>query len=228
VEFDRKGAASAWERAVALAPNDGNVRAMRAVFHYCYVMGDTDTAVRELRLALTRDPLSHILHAHLGLVLSFGGRVDDAIVEAAKAMELDPQALYGHWIATMVRLDARHFPEAIDIASKAVARFGRHTWLLMGLTVAHARLSHLDAATAIYDELLARSRTEYVQSGMLAIMAMAIGRRDEAVARWSLAVDERDPMMVPLMLRTPLAAPLREQPEHRALLARLGWDQPLA
>jgi TolB-like protein/tetratricopeptide (TPR) repeat protein/tRNA A-37 threonylcarbamoyl transferase component Bud32 len=227
VEFDRKGAASAWERAIALAPADGNVRAMRAVFHHCYVIGDTDTAVRELRLALERDPLSHILHAHLGLVLSFGGRADEAMIEAAKAMELDPQALYGHWIAIMVRLDAGHFAEAIDIASKAVARFGRHAWLLMGLTVAHAGLGHLEAATAIHDELLARSRTEYVQSGVLSIMAMAIGRRDEAVARWSRAVDERDPMMVPLLLRTPLAAPLREQPEHRALLVRLGWDRPL-
>jgi serine/threonine-protein kinase len=228
VEFDRASAATAWERAVALAPNDGNVRAMRAVFHHCYVMGDTETAATELRVALTRDPLSHILHAHLGLVLSFGGRADEAIAEAAKAMELDPHALYGHWIAIMVRLDAGHFAEAIDIAAKAVARFGRHTWLLLGLTVAHARLGRLDAATAIYDELLARSRTEYVQSGVLGIMAMAIGRRDEAVARWSRAVDERDPMMVPLMLRTPMAAPLRAQPEHRALLARLGWDRPLA
>jgi serine/threonine-protein kinase len=228
VEFDREKAAAAWERAIALAPNDGNVRAMRAVFHHCYVMGDTETAVRELRLALERDPVSHILHAHLGLVLSFGSRVDEAIVEAAKAMELDPHALYGHWIAIMVRLDARHFVEAIDIASKAVAGFGRHAWLLMGLAVAHARLGHVDTATAIYDELSARSRSEYVQSGVLAIMGMAIGRREEAVARWSRAVDERDPMMVPLMLRTPLAAPLREQPEHLLLLARLGWDRPLA
>ena len=49
VEFDRDAASAAWERAIALEPANDNVRAMRAVFHHCYVMGDTDTAVRELR-----------------------------------------------------------------------------------------------------------------------------------------------------------------------------------
>jgi serine/threonine-protein kinase len=228
VAFDRQAAAAAWDRAVARAPADGNVRAMRAVFHLCYVMGDTETAVRELRLALDRDPLSHILHAHLGLVLSFGGRADEAIAEARKAVELDPYALYGHWISLMSWLDAGQYDTAIADAHRSVARFGRHAWLLMGLAIAHARLGQLDSAQAIFDELVARSRTEYVQGAVMALTALAVGRRDDAVARWVRAADDRDPMMVPLMLRTPLAAEMREQPEHRALLARLGWDRPLA
>jgi serine/threonine-protein kinase len=228
VAFDRQAAAAAWERAVALAPADGNVRAMRAVFHHCYVMGDTDTAARELRLALERDPLSHILHAHLGLVLSFGGRADEAMVEARKAVELDPYALYGHWITIMAQLDAQQYAAAIEDAHRSVARFGRHAWLLMGLTIAHAKLGRLEPAQAIFDELVARSRTEYVQGAVMAVTALAVGRRDDAVARWARAADDRDPMMVPLMLRTPLAAEIREQPEHRALLQRLGWDRPLA
>jgi tetratricopeptide (TPR) repeat protein len=200
---------------------------MRAVFHHCYVMGDTDTAARELRLALERDPLSHILHAHLGLVLSFGGRADEAMVEARKAVELDPYALYGHWIAIMAQLDARQYAAAIEDAHRSIARFGRHAWLLMGLAIAHAKLGHRESAQAIFDELVARSRTEYVQGAVMAVTALAVGRRDDAVARWAKAADDRDPMMVPLMLRTPLAAEIREQPEHRALLKRLGWDRPL-
>jgi serine/threonine-protein kinase len=226
VEFDRAGAAAAWERAIALAPTDGNVRAMRAVFHHCYVMGDTDTAVRELRVALERDPLSQILHAHLGLVLEFGGRTEDAAIEARKAVELDPQALYGHWVTIMVQLGARQYVGAIENAQKSVARFGRHAWLLMGLALANARLGRLDLAQAIFDELVARSRTEYVQGGVLAVTAMAIGRRDEAVERWIRAADDRDPMMAVLMMRGSLSAELRDQPEHPALLERLGWNKP--
>jgi serine/threonine-protein kinase len=226
VEFDRAAAWAAWQRAIALAPADSNVQAMCAVFHHCYVMGDTDTAVSELRSALDRDPLSHILHAHLALVLSFGDRAEEAQLEAGKAIQLDPQALYGHWIAIMIRLNARHAAEAIEIAKGAIARFGRHGWLLMGLAIAHAHLDQLDPAEAIFDELVARSRTEYVQGSVLALTAMAIGRRDVAVARWVRAADDRDPLMVAMMLRAPIAAALREQPEHRVLLRRLGWDRP--
>ncbi len=228
VEFDRAGAAAAWERAIALAPADSNVRAMRAVFHHCYVMGDGDTAARELRAALDRDPLSHILHAHLGLVLGFAGRVQEATSEAQKAVQLDPQALYGHWISIMVQLGARQYAEAIEASHGSVARFGRHAWLLMGLAIAHAKLGRLEPAQAIFDELLARSRTEYVQGGVLAVTAMAIGRRDEAVKRWIRAADDRDPLMAVFMQRGPIASELREQPEHRNLLKRLGWDRPLA
>ena len=229
VEFDREGASAAWKRAIALAPADGNVRAMYAVFHECYVMGDTERSERTLRLALERDPLSSILHAHLGLVLSsFGGRAEDGIVEARKAVELDPQALYGYWVTILSQLDAGHHADAIEAAQKAVVRFGRHAWLLMGLTLAHARLGRLASATAIYDELSARSRTEYVQGTVLAVTAMAIGRRDEAVAHWLAAASDRDPMAAIMIQRGTLAAELRAQPEHRALLARLGWDRPPA
>jgi tetratricopeptide (TPR) repeat protein len=178
VQFDRAAAAAAWERAIALAPMDGNVRAMRAVFHFCYVMGDTATAVSELRLALERDPLSPILHAHLGLVLIFGGHAEEGIVEARKAVELDAQALYGHWILMMSHLGAGRYADAIGDSQRSLAHFGRHAWLLMGLTIAHAKLEHAETAEAIFDELLARSRTEYVQGSVLAIAAMAIGRRD--------------------------------------------------
>ena len=228
VEFDRAAASAAWERAIALAPADGNVRAMRAVFHHCYVMGDTDTAVRELRVALDRDPLSHILHAHLGLVLSFGGRAEEAATEARKAIELDPHALYGYWIAILAKLAGRRYPEAIEDVARSVPRFGRHAWLLMGLAIAHGRLGHLEPARAIFDELVARSRTEYVQGAVLAVTAMAIGRRDEAVELWFRAAADRDPMMAVWMQRGLLADELREQPEHRDLLRRLGWDRPVA
>ncbi len=227
VEFDRAGAAAAWERAIALAPADGNTRAMRAVFHHCYVMGDTDAAVRELRLALDRDPLSPILHAHLGLVLAFGERALEATVEAQKAVQLDPHALYGHWVVIMSRLAAQRYAEAIEGAQRSMSRFGRHGLLLMGLTLAHARLGHLDLAEALFDELVARSRTEYVQGAILAVMAMAIGRRDEALRRWVRATEDRDPLMAVFLLRGPLGRELREQPEHRELLERLGWAEDL-
>ena len=226
VELDREGARAAWDRALALGPKDGNVLAMRAVFHLCYVAGDMDAAEGELRTALDRDPLSPILHAHLGLVLSFAGRAEEARVEAHKAIELDPTALYGYWIQLMANLGARDAEGAIAGAQKALGRFGRHAWLLMGLAIAHARQGRPDLAEAIYDELLARSRTEYVQDSVLAVIAIEIGRRDEAMERWLRAAHDRDPMAIVLMQRGAIAGEIRAQPEHRAFLAEIGWNRP--
>jgi tetratricopeptide (TPR) repeat protein len=161
-------------------------------------------------------------------VFSFGDRAEEAAIEARKAIQLDPQALYGYWIAIMAQLTGRQYAEAIEGAHRSVPRFGRHAWLLMGLTLAHAKLGQIEPAQAIFEELLARSRTEYVQSTVLAVTAMAIGRRDEAVSRWTRAAEDRDPMAAVLMQRGILGAKLREQPEHRALMQRIGWDTPLA
>ncbi len=229
VDYDRTAAAAAWERAMALAPGSSVVRGLRAVFHHCYVRRDLEGAIRELRLALDSDPLNAFLHCHIGQVLSFGPapRVDEALAEADRALTLDPEAMYPRWIRVIALTAGRHWERAAEEALDTMRRLGRHGWFMQALAVTEAKLGRKDVAQALYDEMIARSRTEHVQRPILAVMALAVGRREEAVALWIRSVEERDPLMVAYLLQTPLAEDIRSLPEHHALLQRLGWDKAL-
>jgi serine/threonine-protein kinase len=227
VEFDRAKAARAWDRALELGPTDVDARTWRAVFHLCYVCGDFEAAVREVGVALRSDPLNSTLHSQMGLVLGFGGRGAPAVEEAHRAIALEPTALFGHWILVHALRVAQAHDEVITTGVEILRQFGRNVWIMMGMAGAYAALGRIEEATALFDELVARSRTEYVQPAVLAIIAMDLGRRDDAMQRWARAAEERDMLMVAMLPHAPLSSGLRAQPEHAAVLRRLGWETPL-
>jgi len=227
VAFDRAEAARAWDRAIELGPSDVDARANRAVFHLCYVCGDFEEAERELQFALQIDPVNPTLGSQLGLVLAFAGRFTEAVAQAHRAIALKPDALFGHWILILALLVGQAYDEVITTGMAIVRKFGRNGWVLLGMADAYAALGRSEEAAAIFDELLARSRTEYVQPAVLAMIAMDLGRRDEALRWWAQAAADGDMLMVAMLLHAPISAKLRAQPEHRALLRQIGWDTPL-
>ena len=229
VEFDRAKAARAWDRAVALGPTDVDARANRALFHLCYVQGDFAAAISELRLALASDPLNHTLHSQLGLALTFGGELAEAEAEARRAIEMNPGSFFGFWVLVLALLVSGQNAEVLSNGIAVMRRFGRNSWVLLGMAGANAALGRLQDANAIYEELLARSRTEYVQPTVLAMTAISVGRRDEAVAWLARAAASRDVFLIPMLLQSPIpsAAALRLEPEHAEIVQQLGWDRPL-
>ncbi len=227
VEFDAVKAGREWDRAIALSPGDDDIRAARALFHFCYVCGRFERSEAELRLALTNDPLNQTIHAQLGLVLAFARRPEEAIAQANRAIALDPGVLFGRWVLILALVVSGAFEDVIATGVEIMRTFGRNAWVMLGMAKAYAALGRLDEATALFDELLARSRTEHVQPGVLALIAMDLGRRDDAMRRWAEAAADRDMFMVAMLLHAPIADAMRREPEHAALVRRLGWDSPL-
>ena len=226
VEFDQAKSARAWDRALELGPTDFESRVTRAVFYLGYIRGDFDAAARDIRLALDCDPLNPTYHTNFAFVLGFSGRGAEAAVEARRAMELDPDALYAQWVLVLSLYIAGADEDVIATGMQVMSKFGRHAWIMMAMTGAYARLGRMEEARSLYAELQARSRTGYVQPGVLATTASYLGHRDEAVRLWLQAAAGRDMVMPALLLYSPLTTLLRAQPEHTALLQQLGWDPP--
>ena len=229
VEFDRAKAALHWNRAMEIAPADVDARANRAVFHLGYALTDLPAAIEELRAAQARDPLNAFLLSQLALTLAFGDRPAEAEVEARHAIAMDSGSFYPQWILFMALAMQGQLQEALHLGLSIIRRFGRTTWVLMGMANVYAGLGRLDDATATYDELLARSRTEYVQPTVLALSAMSAGRRDEAVEWLRSAAKSHDAMLLPTLfcLQLPAAKALREESAHAAVVHELGWDLPV-
>jgi serine/threonine-protein kinase len=222
IDFDADRATDAWNRALAIDPGDAEARVYRAAFDLCYTRGAFDEAVSEMRVVIERDPLSAIAHTQLAVSLSFAGRFDDALAEARRAREIDPVSFFATWGEVNALAFGGNPREALDAIPRLLPRYGRHPWLLMALVAAYDRLDLVDHATAVLQELVARSQTEYVQPSVLAIAAEHARRHGEALGFLRQAVEIRDPVLGAFALHSPPMAKLRRTPEFGDTIAALG------
>ena len=223
-EFDLKPGCAALAHAVELDPQDIEARTLQAVFELCYIRGRHDAARAQLEGVIAADPLSANARAQLAIVLTWGGQGDEAVAQARRGIELDPNAFYPQWtlLHALSLGSAPH--EALEIGPALLARFGRHPWLMMGLCHANRATGRRDQADALYAELEARSRGEYVQPAALAVAALGAGREDRALDHLRHAAEVKDPLLTAMALQWPGFARLRESvPEYARVLRDLGW-----
>ncbi|HEU5218866.1 MAG TPA: hypothetical protein VFU23_09415, partial [Gemmatimonadales bacterium] len=102
-------------------------------------------------------------------------------------------------------------------------RFGRHPWILMGVSIAAAVAGVPATAQAVYHEVTGRALLEYVQPPILAVAAANAGHRAEAFAHLREAVRERDALMAALAVDWPGFAPIRGSAEFDEILRAMGW-----
>ncbi|MFL5496259.1 MAG: hypothetical protein ACJ8DC_17880 [Gemmatimonadales bacterium] len=173
------------------------------------------------------DPLSAHARAQLALALAWSRQPELAAEEARRGIELDPTAFYPHWTllhALALGPDAR---EAVELGPSVLSRFGRHPWLMMGLALANGALGRREKADALYAELVARSRAEYVQPAALMAAALGAGRRADVIRHFEQAAEVRDPLLALMAPQWPGYEELRSDEEFVTVLRRLRWDRPM-
>jgi serine/threonine-protein kinase len=226
VDHDRERAARAWARAVELEPAKGEARVSRAMFDFCYVRGAYQDAVEELREVLELDPLNVHARGTLGIVLTWAERFDEAAAEAQRGIDIDPNAFLPQWALLLALALGPRPTEGVRVGNQLLTRFGRHPWLLWGLSLASGAAGSIEVAEALYAELQARSRSEYVQPAALAAAALGAGRREDLFRHLREAVDRSDPLLAICAGHWPGFAPLRGDPEFESILTRFGWGEP--
>jgi eukaryotic-like serine/threonine-protein kinase len=224
IRFDRVAARRAWDRAVEMDPTDAEARLMRAAFDLCYIQGDSEAAIRETRLAVDLDPLSAYAHAQLAVVLSFAERFDEAMTVAQHARELDPNSFFAVWALVLALTAVGDFEAFVALMSSLLPKYGRHPWLLMSLVTIGARCGRLETSLAYYGELVARSRTEFVQPTVLAVAAVHAGERAAAYQFLRQAAVTRDPVLAAFAMQSKIIDPLRGTPEFAEVLRTIGWE----
>ena len=225
IEFNAERATAAWDRALELDPMDLEARTMRAAFDICYMRAAFDEAVDEMHAVIEQDPLSAYAHASLSVILGFAGRYDEALAEAKRARELDASSFLVVWSEVNAVAFGGNASDMVNEIPHMLSRNGRHPWLMMALGAAFSRTGWTDRADAVYAELIARSRIDYVQPTVLAITAEWAGRRQEALGFLRRAVEIRDPALV--AFQSPHMSSLRMAREFREILAGLRWELPV-
>jgi serine/threonine-protein kinase len=82
----------------------------------------------------------------------------------------------------------------------------------------------IDDARAILEELVDRSRLEYVPPACIAWIHIALGQEDDAFAWLEKAYDARD-YELEFLACAPVYDPLRDDPRFDDLLRRVGLDK---
>jgi serine/threonine-protein kinase len=223
VDFDRTRSAESFQRAVILDPASVDARTIQAVLDYCYIRGDRRGAEALIETVIELDPLSANARAQAGIILTWSGKFREAMSQAARGIELDPGAFYPHWAHYMAQAAGPDPSQAVASGPALLTRFGRHPWLMMALAYAAGVTGNRERAQALYDELLARSRGEYVQPVSLAITALGAGRREETFTHLREAARIRDPLLAVTVLHWPLLDSIRGTAEFAEVLRIIGW-----
>jgi len=179
--------------AIKLNPTYVQARGWYGLFYLQFAQGRLSEGAEQAKLALASDPISSYAHAIYGMTCMLAGRRAEGIEISRRAVELDPDSYLARAILQFVLHAGGELEESVAVGESALAMSGRHSWSMATLAVCLADLNKPADADAIYQEMLARGRHQYMPPAMLALAASGAGRADEAIAHAREAYQIRDP-----------------------------------
>ena len=221
--WNRDVAEQEFLRAVELNPSYTQARDWYALFYLQFSEGRLEEGIAQAKLALKADPISSYAHAVYGLSCGNAGKHLEAVEACQRAVELDSESFVSQMLLQLVLHIDGKLEESVAAGESALAMSGRLAWSLAFLAVTYGKWGKAEEADALYSEMLARARRQYVPPAQLALAAAAASREGDALLHAREAFDIRDPDCQFFFSRhLPLTAPLYAYPRFCELLARNG------
>ncbi len=217
--FDRDFAKSIqeFERSIQLNPN-------YATAHQWFdttllAMGHVDRAIAESKKANELDPLSLIVNADLAFVYLYARRFDDALAQSRKTLEIDPNFhVVRGYLGEALQLKNQLAEALPEFRAAAAATDEPYSHALLGQACARAGLR--DEAQKILAQLEEQSHTKFVTGWGLAVVRLALGDKDGAIAGLETAFDQHAAEILALQY-DPLFDDLHGDPRFEALVQKI-------
>jgi TolB-like protein/DNA-binding winged helix-turn-helix (wHTH) protein len=217
--WDYQGAEREFKRAIELNPG-------YATAHQWYAecplvpFGRFSEAIAEIRKAESLDPLSLIISAEVGSVLSTARQYDQAIAQETKTLEMDPDFAVAHDRLADVYLAKRMFNEFLAERLKLIGHQDRES-----SAVVAALQGKPDELIQFIKRMKSR-RKEFDEKGSefdgwMARLYIAIGDKDQALLCLDKAYQEHSEV-IQILRVAPEFDPLRSDPRFQDLLRRAG------
>ena len=208
-----------FKRAIELGPTDAITRFRFG--EYLAAAGRPADAVKEVQTARDLDPLSLNISLEVGVIQYYSREYRDAMAEFEKVIELDPHYSYAHYLRGLVYFVQRDFSNAVLEFDESLKQANEREPQAMAFSAsARAAKGDVSAARAALDELLARSRKEYVSPFALAVLYIQLGDRDQAFAWINRILHDHSIHALYLEL-DPVFEPVRSDPRFAALVQQI-------
>jgi serine/threonine protein kinase/DNA-binding winged helix-turn-helix (wHTH) protein/tetratricopeptide (TPR) repeat protein len=224
--YDRDFAEAEREFLLALQLNPRNVQARDwyAFFYLQVAVGRLDEGIAQAKIALESDPLSGYANALLGMTYLNAGKYAEASQALERALELDPDSFLARWSLQNTLHLSEHFEEAVAKGQEVLVMSGRQPAAMATLAATFADWGKPSEAEAIYLELIARARREYVLPTQLAVAAHSLRLQKETLGHISHAIEIRDPNRHLMSKYFPYGARLHRDAFCREILRRAGFE----
>jgi tetratricopeptide (TPR) repeat protein len=147
-------------------------------------------------------------------------RIDDAIEAGKRGVEIDPNYVYFDPALADAYREKGDFKEAVALYEKAQAARQLPS---VGLAITYAKMGRREDARRILDQLIEKSRQQYVASDSIATVYVALGEKDEAFRWLDRAFQEHSAPAYSFLFHPEYRA-LRSDPRFADLLRRIGVD----
>ncbi len=214
-DWDWPGAHSAFQKALALSPND--VNALHGYGDCLTITGRLDEGLVYVRRSGENDPFSPLYGVPVAAHLYMMRRYDDAIAEIQKLQELDPDYPVHQWLARIYWQKGMY--DEATVAYRNAWR--RDPERVEALEQGYAAAGPPGAMHAVASLLVTRSEERYVDPFSIAAAFASAAEVDRALAWLERAYEERTPEMIYVNLR-PEFDPVRSDPRFQDLLHRIG------
>jgi TolB-like protein/DNA-binding winged helix-turn-helix (wHTH) protein/Tfp pilus assembly protein PilF len=215
--WDWEAAEREFRRGIELSP--GYATGHQWYAEHLSETGRNNEAIAEIRKAQSLDPLSLIIGADVPTLLVIAHRYDEAIEDAQKTIELDPNFAVAHFALGMAYEQKRKSGGAIAAFQKAVEFSAGNTAFKSNLAHAYAVAGRRNDAVAILNELKDRSKHEFLNPSEIALIYVGLDQKDQAMVWLEKAYDGR---FDPVVLTWPVFDPLRSDPRFQDLVRRIG------
>ena len=174
-------------------------------------------------IALEYDPLNLHTRCWLAVMHWLARHYDRAVEQVRRVLEVDPNYPMGHFVLGQIRTMEGKFEEAIPALRKAVELYGGAPMIVGWLGLALGQSGNEAEARSLIGRLHAIAAQAYVPATSFALIHLALGEIDEAFSWLNRAIEERDPIIVPIK-SYPFFDPLRNDPRFHALLRKMNLE----
>jgi serine/threonine-protein kinase len=216
LDWDLIGADAELQRALQLDPSSAPAHFFSALLPL--FRGDLQEGLRLVLEAKRLDPVSPITSYVATAAYLANDRIDDAIVEGQRTLQLDPHYFYLDSNLAAAYREKGDFAKAIELFTQAQSV--RHL-PSAGLAVTYARMGKPDEARKILNELVQQSQMRYVPAPSIAAVYVALGENEEAF-RWLDRAFAEHSGILQWIAFLPEFRPLRSDSRFPTLLQRAG------
>jgi TolB-like protein/Flp pilus assembly protein TadD len=218
-QFDVLSALKDYERAIELDPNDAT--AHHWIGGDCFAaMGQHAREIEELKRARDLDPFSLIINSNLGVAYVRAGRLDEAVTQFRKTIEMDDSFYPAHREYGLALELQGQIPEAIAHYEKAAA-LTDDPIPLGALARIYGIAGRKAEAKKIFEQLRGLREQRYTAAYALALAALGVGDKSEALHWLEQGYLERDGDSLTVIRVDPLLASLRGDPRFETLAEKI-------